>query len=213
MKIEIEKYVCDEEVNMLKMKKCCSVPFPEKLTEQYEIQENRIVANVGTDKITNMMLEFIDMHDEWLFFILELPTNWNDEPKDENGELIGRHKDVFYIDGCSQEKAKAILMDVGDLLIDDGMNCFGFGGHESKEEILLDKYNVMTVYTKNPEKYESFLKNHNITKTDNLVTAWNTFSEDYYGESEIYEIDGKDIYSIPEDYKKYGIYFAERRDE
>lgn len=197
---------------MLKMKKCCSVPFPEKLSEQYEIQENRIVANVGTDKIMNMMLEFIDMHDEWLFFILELPTNWNDEPKDENGELMGRHKDVYYIDGCSQEKAKSILYDIGDLLIDDGRNCFGFGGHESKEEILLDKYNVMTVYTKNPEKYEPFLEKYNITKTGDLVTAWDTFSKEYGGESGIYELDGKDIYSVPEDYKKYGMYFAERRE-
>lgn len=198
---------------MFQMKKCCSVPFPEKLSEQYEILENRIVANVGMDKIKNMILEFIDMHDEWLFFILEIPTNWNDEPKDENGELMGRHKDVYYIDGCSQEKAKSILFDIGDLLIDDGMNCFGFGGHESKEEILFGKYNVMTVYTHNSEKYEAFLKNYNITKTDNLVTAWDTFSEGYYGESEIYEIDGKNIYSIPENYIKYGIYFAERREE
>ena len=198
---------------MFQMKKCCSVPFPENLSEQYEIIENSIVANVGTDKIKNMILEFIDMHDEWLFFILEIPTNWNDEPKDENGELMGRHKDVYYIDGCSQEKAKSILSNIGDLLIDDGMNCFGFGGHESDEEILFEKYNVMTVYTHNPEKYEAFLENYNITKTDNLVTAWDTFSEEHYGESEIYEIEGKNIYSIPENYKEYGMYFAERREE
>ncbi|MGN0455059.1 MAG: hypothetical protein ACI4G1_07810 [Ruminococcus sp.] len=49
---------------MFQTKKCCSVPFPEKLSEQYEILENMIVANVGTDKIKNMILEFIDMHDE-----------------------------------------------------------------------------------------------------------------------------------------------------
>lgn len=198
---------------MLQMKKGCSVPFPEKLSEQYEILENRIIANVGTDKIKDMMCAFIDMHDEWLFFVLEIPTNWNDEPKDENGELMGRHKDVYYIDGCNQKKAKGILSNIGDLLIDDGMNCFGFGGHESKEEILFKKYNVMTIYTQKPEKYENFLQKYNITKSDDLVTAWATFSDEYYGESEKYEIDGKDIYSIPEDYKKHGMYFAERRED
>lgn len=198
---------------MLQMKKGCSVPFPEKLSEQYEIHENRIVANVGTDKVKNMMLEFIDMHSEWLFFILEIPTNWNDELKGESGELISRHKDVFYIDGCSQEKVKSILLDIGDLLIDDGMNCFGFGGHESSEEILFDKYNVMTIYTQNPENYEDFLKKYNITKIEDLITAWDTFSKENYGETGICEIDGVDIYSIPDNYKEHGMYFAERREE
>lgn len=197
---------------MLQIKKCCSVPFPEKLEEQYDIYINKIVANVGTDKIRNLILDFIDMHDEWLFFILEIPANWNDEPKDEEGNLTGRHQEVYYIDGCSQEKAKSILSDIGDLLIDDGMNCFGFGGHSSKEEILFDKYNVMTIYTQNPDRYKAFLENYNITKTDNLITAWNTFSEEYFGECGIYEIDGKNIYSIPEDYKKHGLYFAEMRE-
>ena len=60
---------------MLKLKKYCSVPFPEKLFEQYEVQDNMIIANVGTDKVMDMMLKFIGMHDEWLFFILEIPTN------------------------------------------------------------------------------------------------------------------------------------------
>lgn len=198
---------------MLKMKKCCSVPFPEKLSEQYEVKENMIIANVGTDKIMEMLLEFIDMHDEWLFFILEIPTNWNDEPKTESGELITRHKDIYYIDGCNRTKAKSILADAGALLIEDGMSCFGFGGHESKEEILFGRYNVMTIFTRNPEKYGAFFENRNITRTDALLTAWQTFSDENYGECELYKIDDRDIYSIPEDYKKYGMYLAERRED
>lgn len=38
--------------------KNCSVPFPEKIREQYEVQKNRIIANIGTDKIRDMMLSF-----------------------------------------------------------------------------------------------------------------------------------------------------------
>ncbi len=199
--------------NMLKMKKCCFVPFPEKLDEQYEVKENMIIANVGTDKIKGMMNDFIDMHNEWLFFILEIPTNWNDEPKDEQGELIARHKDVYYIDGCTQEKAQNILSDVGDLLIEDGMNTFGFGGHESKEEIVFGKYNVLTIFSKNIEKYEAFLQSYGIHKTDSLITAWNTFSHKNYGQCELYKVGGRDIYSIPEKYEKEGIYLAERRED
>ena len=36
----------------------------------------------------------------------------NDEPKDEAGKLTARHKDVYYIDGCSQNEIKSILSDV-----------------------------------------------------------------------------------------------------
>ena len=198
---------------MLKLKKYCSVPFPEKLFEQYEVQDNMIIANVGTDKVMDMMLKFIGMHDEWLFFILEIPTNLNDEPKDEAGKLTARHKDVYYIDGCSQNEIKSILSDVGELLIEDGMNCFGFGGHESKEEILFGKYNVMTIYTQTPEKYEEFFKDYNINKTNNLLTAWQTFSDEHYGECSLCETNETDIYSIPEQYAKCGMYFAERRED
>ena len=198
---------------MLKMKKGCSAPFPERLYEQYEVKENMIVANVGTDKIKDMMLDFIDMHDEWLFFILEIPTSLKDEPKDEKGELIGMHKDVYYIDGCSQKKAKSLLLDSGKLLIDDGMNCFCFGCHKSKEEILFDQYNVMTIFTREPEKYDDFFEAYGIAKTDKLITAWKTFSDEHYGECRQLTIGNRDIYSISEEYKKYGMYFAERREQ
>lgn len=198
---------------MLKMKKCCSVPFPEKLSEQYEVLKNKIVANVGTDKIMDILLDFIDMHNEWLFFILEIPTNMDDEPTDEEGNIIGKHKDVYYIDGCRQENIKAILADIGELLIDDGMSSFGIGGHESKEEILFERYNVTTIFSKNPNKYENFFETYGIIKTENLITAWQTFSKEHYGKCSLYTVGGRDIYSIPEDYKKYGMYFSERRED
>lgn len=197
---------------MLKIKKGCSVPFPEKVSEQYEVKDNRFIANVGTDKIKDIFRDFVDMHNEWLFFILEIPTNWNDEPKDEKGELIARHKDVYYIDGCNQEKAKRILSDVGDLLIEDGMSTFGFGGHESKDEMLFERYNVLEIYTRNIERYEELLQFYNINKTDKLITAWNTFSSEFFGQCELYKIGDRDIYSIVEEYKKDGMYFAERRE-
>ena len=197
----------------MKLKKFCSVPFPEKIFEQYEVKENCINANIGTDKIKDMMLNFIDMHNEWLFFILEVPTDLNDEPKDENGGLICEHNDVYYIDGCNQEKAKDILLDTGSLLIDDGMSAFGFGGHESKEEIFFGKFNVLSIYSTDTDKYESFLQSYGIHKTDKLITAWNTFTPENYVQCELNEVDNRNIYSIVDEYKKYGMYFAERRED
>ena len=43
------------------------------------------------------------------------------------------------------------------------------------------------------------------------MIAWDTFSEESPGVSKKIELDGKDVYSIIEDFKDWGIYLAERR--
>ncbi len=198
---------------MLKLKKGCSVPYPEKLKEGYEILENQIVANVSVDKIEEIMQHFICTHDEPLFFILEIPSNQKDEHEIMPGVVETLHKDVYYIDGCKMEEALVILMRSGKLLIDDGLCAFGFGGHISNDEIMFGKYNVTTVFSKDISKFDGFFEQHEIHKTDDLTTAWDTFSHEHYGKCELVAIDEQDVYSIPEQYSEWGIYKAEQRED
>ena len=58
------------------------------------------------------------------------------EYDEENAKRIF---DVYYIDGCTQEECLVLLEKYGKLLVNDGMNRFGFGCHESGDEIMLDK--------------------------------------------------------------------------
>lgn len=44
------------------------------------------------------------------------------------------------------------------------------------------------------------------------MTAWQTFSDEHYGECSRIDTDGKSVYDIPEMLKDRGIYFAERRE-
>lgn len=201
---------------MLELKECCKVPFPENLFEEYEVKENAIYANVNASKVLEMMKRFIDMHDEPLFFILEIPCKHEDGIT-ESKTLVnfGEDNDVYYIDGMNADFAKQLLDAIGDVLVKDGMNTFGIGCHESSEEILLGKYNVMTVYTVESEKYRGFFDLFGIKKVDSLVTAWGTFDKEHPGECTIYVSKemGKTVYDIPEDFKKYGMYFYEQRIE
>ena len=48
-------------------------------------------------------------------------------------------------------------------------------------------------------------------KVDNLVTAWDTFSQDTPGQSERYDFNGKTVFDLPEALKEWGIYLAETR--
>lgn len=201
---------------MIELKACCKVPFPEKLFEEYEIKENAIYANVNASKVLAMMERFVKMHDEPLFFILELPSQDEDNITSSKKLInVNDNYDIYFIDGLNIEQALQCLHTLAAFLIKDGMNTFGIGGHESHEEILFGKYNVMTIYTQNAENYRGFLKDFHIKQTDTLITAWDTFDTEHPGECVRYvsKETGKTIYDIPKEYKQYGMYLYEKRKE
>ena len=77
---------------------------------------------------------------------------------------------------------------------------------------MLEKYNVLTIFSRNISQYDTFLEQHHLSKTDRLLTAWDTFSPDSPGESTCFEWEGKTVYDIPKQFQEWGIYLAERRE-
>ncbi len=198
---------------MLNMKMGCKIAEADQLVEGYEPNGCNFIANVNVNKVESILQHFICMHEEPLFFILELPSNLDDENQIKPGVVEALHKDVYYIDGCSQEEALVLLGREGKLLINDGITTFGFGCHESGDEILFGKYNVLTIYSQTPEVYADFFEQHDILKMKHLITAWDTFTKEKPGVAEKITIDGQDVFSITEKYKEWGIYKAEQREE
>ena len=196
---------------MLNLVKGHRVSLVENLFESFtKLTEHYLMANVHAEKILEVFQHFIAIHDEPLFFILELPVSIDREKEIAMNEL---HKDVYYIDGCSIEECLVLLIRYGDLLVNDGLSKFGFGGHKSHDEIMLDSYNVVTIYSKELSKFNDFFEPHNIQFVEELVTASETFSETSPGISEIYESNGKTVYDLPEELAEWGIYLAETRTE
>ena len=145
--------------------------------------------------------------------ILELPVSIDREKEIAKNIINESHMDVYYIDNCSIEECLVLLIRYGDLLVNDGLSKFGFGGHKSHDEIMLDSYNVVTIYSKELSKFNDFFEPHNIQFVEELVTAWETFSKTSPGISEIYESNGKTVYDLPEELAEWGIYLAETRTE
>lgn len=197
----------------MKMKSGCSVPFPNQIEEGYMVKENRITANIDIENIEAIMQHFIEMHKEPLFFILELPAANYNEAEVRPGVVGKFHRDIYYIDGCSQERALAIMSRFGNALFNDGLSSFGYGGHKSGDEIIFGKYNVLTIFSRDVDKYDKFFEIHNLKKQQNIRTAWETFDQDHAGISERVNIEGRDVYSISKELEEWGIYFAERREE
>ena len=199
---------------MLNLVKGHQVSLVENLFESFtKLTEHHLMANVHAEKILEVFQHFIVIHDEPLFFILELPVSIDREKVIAKNIIKESHKDVYYIDGCSREECLALLIRYGDLLINDGLSKFGFGGHKSHDEIMLDSYNVVTIYSKELSKFNDFFEPHNIQFVEELVTASETFSETSPGISEIYESNGKTVYDLPEELAEWGIYLAETRTE
>ena len=199
---------------MLNLVKGHRVSLVENLFESFtKLTEHHLTANVHAEKILEVFQHFIVIHDEPLFFILELPVSIDREKVIAKNIIKESHKDVYYIDGCSREECLALLIRYGDLLVNDGLSKFGFGGHQSHDEIMLDSYNVVTIYSKELSKFNDFFESHNIQFVEELVTAWKTFSKTSPGISEIYESNGKTVYDLPEELAEWGIYLAETRTE
>ena len=78
---------------MLVLRAGCRVPFPEKLFEEYMLMENQIIANISADKIRTVIEHFICIHEEPLFFILELPSKQYDEKEIRLGVVEKLHKE------------------------------------------------------------------------------------------------------------------------
>jgi len=197
---------------MLNLVKGCSVARQELLEEGYRFSgENHITANVNAEKIQEVVQHFITDHNELLFFILEIPVNIERENPTTPGVLVELHKDVYYIDGCSSDVCLTILNQYGELLVNDGISSFGFGGHESHDEIMVGKYNTVMIYGRSTARFEILLASHGITLRKNLITSWETFTSDSPGNSERYEVDGVTVFDLPEKLKELNIYLAETR--
>lgn len=197
---------------MLNLVKGCWVQDPSVLCEGYQRTKTGYIANVNAEKIQKLVESFIALQEEWVFLILEIPTCIYDEATDENGNIETFHIDVFYLDGLKKDIAIGTLRNFAELFIHDGMSRFGFGSHSGGNEIMIEQYNVATIYTKTPERYDGLFERHGIPEVADLKTAWNYFTPESYGECRKVPYQGKDIYDAVEHLKKFGLYLAERRE-
>lgn len=197
---------------MLHVVKGCHVPCADMLREGYACMEDRLVANVNAEKMEAVFYHFSSIQKERMFLILELPTNRNDEPQASLEGKESLHRDIYYMDGCDQERLSAVMQLVGEWLIHDGLLHFGIGCHESHDEIMFYKYNQVIIWSKAIEHYDGFFESHQIERREPLLSAWDTFSRETPGECFRYEKNGVDIYWFLDDLKKMGLYFAERRE-
>lgn len=185
-----------------------TIPFPEKITQEYQIYERKyIYANVSFEKLQLLVSDFYKSLPEPLFFMLQLPLSLN-KIKELGLDETELYQEVLYLDGQTQSQIDSIMASYGELLLRDGMSQFAIASHQSGDEIFLQKYKLVSIYSQTPENYISLLKRHGLRQTDRLVTVWDTFSPEHPGECNRINIDGLDALDVAEILKKQGMYHA-----
>lgn len=184
-----------------------TIPFPEKIAEEYQIlNEGAICANISYEKLSAFVADFYQALPEPLFFVMQLALSIDEENKMGFEEI--RHQEVLYLDGQTLSQIDAIMNSYGQLLLSDGMSQFAIASHQSKDEIFIQKYKVVSIYSKSIEKHAPLLEKYKLRKTDALITAWDTFTHDHPGECRRICIEGMDAYDVADILKTRGMYRA-----
>ena len=106
-----------------------------------------------------------------------------------------------------------LIKEYGELLINDGMVCFGLASHISHDELYFGKYMIAKIFSADEQRYKNLMDKNDITLEENIKTVWDNFSRETPGTTNSISVDGKNIYDVLEDLKEYGLYFAERREQ
>lgn len=184
-----------------------TIPFPDKIQEQFQVYEGKsIYANISFEKLKPILTEFYHNLPEPLFFVLQLPLFIHEERK--LGDSNTFHQEVCYLDGQTKSQIDDIIEKYGQILLEDGMSQFAVASHVNNEEIFIQKYKLTAFYSSSPRRFIPFLQRYGLTETDNLITVWNTFSQETPGECRRVSINGFDVYDVAEQLKKQGLYRA-----
>lgn len=172
-----------------------TVPFPDKLREQYVREGDRITLNLSFEKLNGFVAAFFKKLDAPLFLALHVPA-------DET------HDRLYYLDGISAKQMRTLWQMYGELLCQDGLSAFAIASHETGEELFVQKYKIISLYSPRIERFAPLLEQYGVTETDTLVTAWDTFSEEHPGSLRLVDIEGETVLDAVEQLRQIGLYEA-----
>lgn len=198
---------------MFKTASGISIPFPDIIKEEFEINDKYLDMNLSIEKFQPFLLDFLNDLIEPLFLIIEIPVNKQKEEELSRIGETGFHYEVFYKDGCNKENITSIIHKYGAILINDGSSRFGIASHKTRDELFIHDYKIIQIFSENIQQYQKLMQKYNIHETQNLITAWNTISRNAPGERRTIKVDGKNIYDVVEELKKDGLYSAEIKNE
>ncbi len=163
--------------------------------------EGCLSALLSADRLEEFLHGFTELIPGPVFFFLELPVGNDDE------------FELYYLDNCTPPVISTLISEYGSLLINDGLCRFGFGGNESGDELYVQRYKVMSIYSPDKARLsqaEKLLRKLGAGKQDELLTPWDIISPENTAVCASVEEDGISVFDLPEMLAKAGMYRAEQ---
>ena len=178
------------------------------LNTGYEKTKRGYRANVDSDKIRELMKDFISYNEPSKYFmVLELPLILRPEERPWPYVLDTKRHQVYYLNDLDQETINHILFQYGDILIQDGVSSFGFVALKSGDEMFKRPFNEITLYTEH--NYDDFLKAHDLDNVGSLSVAESFFDSNTQGLQEKVKMHDIIIDDVVAELKKIGLYFSQ----
>lgn len=185
----------------------------EIIHECYEQNGDNILANVSFDNLKSVVVDLCKALKAPLFFFIEIPCDDETEKTLRKSDNDCYHKDVYYLDNCTTDVILAIIKRYGDLLFNDGLVQFGFASHEDEDEIYIQKYKILSIYSRQAKKYSAILNSHKIPRENKIQTVWDTFSDNNTGTLTTVDFNGETIFDIVENLSEVGMYFSHKAED
>lgn len=197
--------------------KGCHVTCLDGIEESYSVRKinerYQISINVSAENIDNVFSTLCMKVKTPAFLVLEHGTNATIEESLRECETDSFHKDIYYFDGLETESFLQRYDQYKELLINDGFINYGYGSHNTTDEVFVGPYKIFTIYTNEIEKYLDSLLELSIPRVEVLKTVWDNVSVDTPATRMSVKYNEKDIYNMIEELTKTGLYFAERQED
>ena len=173
-----------------------SIPDTTALKREYRLQKSKLTLTLSADDYRNFFVQTVKKLAEPVFFFLEIP--------DDNDAVR-----TYYLDNCTAPVAQAILKRYGGILYADGVIKFGFGSHKTDDEIYMQEYQTVTIYSERIGGYEKMIQKLGYQRNDKALTAWDIISEKNPGECVNVDVDEESYFDMVNNLVDVGMYPAE----
>ncbi len=174
-----------------------SVKDIKMIGRQYRLLGGTLELTLSAEDYGSFFDKAVGMLKEPVFFFIETPKS----PDSEEYE-------TYYLDNCTLPVAKAILKRYSGILYSDGVIRFGFGSHISGDEIYMQEYQLVRIYSDMIPGYEKIVRELGYERNDGTKTIWDVLSDKNVGERESVECDDETYADIIENLSELGMYMA-----
>jgi len=176
------------------------VPNQKGVYEAFAIKQRddgtiHIMVNVSADRIVQTFLGLGELIRGRGFGIIEIPAD--EIALSKMGASKDHHfNDTYHLPEVSFADLKRSFFRFQEYFVHDGLINFGFVSHSPFDEVFVGAYKIFHIFTREPDKYLSLLKDRDFVEVSELKTISHNISKKSPGSRESITIDERNIEEI-----------------